>query len=104
MQRASWAHVSRSMLSLDSACVQHILLPTREAVVCKEEYRNLPILAPIPIIIHSSNPTGVQLDSGVIMVRFTHVMLWMIAGSGAASRTLHFVVMYKSDALDFEVM
>ena len=92
MQRASWAHVSSSMLSQDSACVQHILLHTREAVVCKEEYRNLPI------------PTGVQLDSGVIMVRFTHVMLWMIAGSGAASRTLHFVVMYKSDASDFEVM
>ena len=50
MLRAGWAHVSSCMLSLDSACVHRTLLPTREAVVCKEEYRNLQQSLPMTIV------------------------------------------------------
>ena len=56
MLRAGWALASSCILSLDSACVHRTLLPTREAVVCKEESRNLQQSLPTTVTVCRCRP------------------------------------------------
>ena len=63
-------------------CTMHHYRQTCDVVFRK--LKSTRIYPPIPILIHS---TGVQLDSGVITVRYTYEKLWTVAGGEATNST-----------------